>query len=182
MDTALQHYGYSARTPVAWHMAVSKNSSKTRFQIDYPFVKPYFVEPGLLELGLTDGEIDGVFVRIADKERAICDCLRYRNKMDQEIFNKVVQSYIADPESDGLCQASARGKAGSGSDRSEAVMTDQVASVLARLKNKAKTSGISYQQCLQLFFRRSFCAGWPIRRIKQLHSQGWSVNIHADKL
>ena len=28
----------------------------------------------------------------------ICDCLRYRNKMDKEIFNKAIQSYIADPE------------------------------------------------------------------------------------
>lgn len=98
MDTALRHYGYSDRTPAAWHMAVSKDSNKTRFHIDYPFVKPYFVEPGLLELGLTEGEIDGVPVRIVDKERAICDCLRYRNKMDREIFNKAVQSYIADPE------------------------------------------------------------------------------------
>lgn len=35
-------------------------------------------------------------------------------------------------------------------------MTDQAASVLARLKNKAKASGISYQQCLQLFFQEEF--------------------------
>ena len=35
-------------------------------------------------------------------------------------------------------------------------MADQAASVLARLKNKAKASGISYQQCLQLFFQEEF--------------------------
>ena len=34
--------------------------------------------------------------------------------------------------------------------------TDKAASVLARLKNKAKESGISYQQCLQLFFQEEF--------------------------
>ena len=32
-------------------------------------------------------------------------------------------------------------------------MTDMAASVLARLKNKARASGISYQQCLQLFLQ-----------------------------
>ena len=32
-------------------------------------------------------------------------------------------------------------------------MTDKAASVLAKLKNKAKISGISYQQCLQLFMQ-----------------------------
>ena len=31
-----------------------------------------------------------------DKERTICDCLRYRNKMDREIFNKAIQNYIND--------------------------------------------------------------------------------------
>ena len=35
-------------------------------------------------------------------------------------------------------------------------MADVAASVLAKLKNKAKASGISYQQCLQLFFQEEF--------------------------
>lgn len=97
MDTALRHYGYSDRTPAYWHLAVSKDSSKSRFRIEYPFVKPYYFEPSLLELGLITGEMDGHNVRIYDKDRVICDCLRYRNKMDRELFNISVQSYIADP-------------------------------------------------------------------------------------
>ena len=35
-------------------------------------------------------------------------------------------------------------------------MADIAASVLGKLKNKAKASGISYQQCLQLFFQEEF--------------------------
>lgn len=35
-------------------------------------------------------------------------------------------------------------------------MADVAASVLAKLKNKAKASGISYQQCLQLFMQEEF--------------------------
>ena len=35
-------------------------------------------------------------------------------------------------------------------------MADIAASVLAKLKNKAKSSGISYQQCLRLFFQEEF--------------------------
>lgn len=98
MDTALRYYGYSDRTPGDWHLAVSKDSGKSRFKIDYPFVKPYYVEPAVLELGLTAGTMDGHAIRIYDKDRLICDCLRYRNKMDKEIFNKAIQKYIADPE------------------------------------------------------------------------------------
>lgn len=98
MDTALRYYGYSDRTPGEWHLAVSKDSGKSRFNIDYPFVKPYYIEPTVLELGLTRGNMDGYEIQIYDKDRVICDCLRYRNKMDKEIFNKAIQNYIADPE------------------------------------------------------------------------------------
>ena len=57
METALRYYGYSDRTPTEWHLAVSKNSGKSRFKIDYPFVKPYYVDPACLEVGLTSGTI-----------------------------------------------------------------------------------------------------------------------------
>lgn len=39
--------------------------------------------------------MDGHEVRIYDKDRLICDCLRYRSKMDKEIFNKAIQRYVA---------------------------------------------------------------------------------------
>lgn len=100
MDTALFYYRYSDRTPMVWHLAVSKDSGKSRFKIDYPFVKPYYVEPSLLELGATDGEIDRNPVRIYNKERTVCDCLRYSGKMDKEIFNNAIRRYVKDPKKD----------------------------------------------------------------------------------
>jgi len=96
MDTALYYYGYSDRIPQSWHIAISKDSNKSRFKIDYPFIKPYYVEPSLLEIGLTITDIDGYQISIYDKERTICDCLRYSKKMDREIFNNAIQSYIYD--------------------------------------------------------------------------------------
>ncbi len=96
MNTALCYYGYSDRTPVEWHIAVSKHSNKSRFNIDYPFIKPYYVASDILELGICECIIDESPVRMYDKERVICDCLRYRNKMDKEIFNKAIQNYVSD--------------------------------------------------------------------------------------
>lgn len=98
MDSALLYYGYSDRTPLRCTLAVSKDSPKSRFKIDYPFVKPYYVEPALLDLGLTSGEIDGNPVKIYDRERTICDCLRYMNKMDKEIFTKAIRRYVDDSQ------------------------------------------------------------------------------------
>jgi len=98
MNTALFYYGYSDRTPNEWHLAVNKDISKYRVKIDYPFIKTYFLEPEILPLGLTEGVIDNNIVRIYDKDRTICDCLRYMGKMDKEIFNKAVQGYVQDPK------------------------------------------------------------------------------------
>ena len=48
----------------------------------------------------------------------------------------------------GVCRSSAGKEDRERFDRSVAVMADIVASVLAKLKNKAKASGISYQQSI----------------------------------
>ena len=48
-------------------------------------------------------------------------------------------------------------------------MADIVASVLAKLKNKAKASGISYQQCLQLFVQEEF--------LRKLSKSGYEDNL-----
>ena len=98
MNTALFYYGYSDRTPSEWHLAVDKDISKYRVKIDYPFIKTYFLDPEILQIGVTEGNIDQNNVRIYDRDRTICDCLRYMGKMDKEIFNKAVQGYVKDPK------------------------------------------------------------------------------------
>ena len=109
MDTALFQYRYTDRTPLAWHLAVDKDSNKSRFKLDYPFVKAYFVEPSILQLGAVDATIDGYPVRMYDKERTICDCLRYQGKMDVEIFIKAIRYYVEDPQKN-ILQLIAYGK------------------------------------------------------------------------
>lgn len=98
METALFYYKYSDRNPAEWNITVDKNTSRQRTQIDYPFVKAYRVEPALLPLGKTETVIELTKVCIYDRDRTICDVLRNMNKMDKEIFNKAIQSYIKDPQ------------------------------------------------------------------------------------
>lgn len=98
METALFYYKYSDRNPTEWNFSIDKNISKLRTNVDYPFIKAYRVEPELVTLGETKGEIDSHKVRIYDRDRTICDVLRNMNKMDKEIFNKAVQGYVKDPK------------------------------------------------------------------------------------
>lgn len=98
METALFYYQYSDRNPAEWSITIDKNVSRTRTNIDYPFVKAYRVEPPLVTLGETVGEIDYIKIRIYDRDRTICDILRNMNRMDKEVFNKAIQSYVKDPQ------------------------------------------------------------------------------------
>ena len=94
METALFYYGYSDRNPAEWNIAIDKNASRQRTRIDYPSVKAYRIEPTILSIGATRGEINFTDVRIYDRDRTICDVLRNMNKMDKELFNKAIQGYL----------------------------------------------------------------------------------------
>lgn len=96
MTTALFYYGYSDRTPLTWDIAVDRNTSKAKFNIDYPYVKPYYIEKAHLEYGVTEAIYEDCILKIFDRDRLICECIKYENKMDREIYNKAIQSYIND--------------------------------------------------------------------------------------
>lgn len=100
MESALYAYGYISHKPYGWHLAVDKNTSKSRFKIDYPKVIPYYTEPEALEIGSTERELWGYHYRIYDRERVICDCLKYEGRMEREVFQEAVQAYIQDQNKD----------------------------------------------------------------------------------
>lgn len=96
MTTALFYYGYSDRTPLTWDIAVDRNTSKARFNIDYPYVKPYYIDKVHLEYGITEAIYENYILKIFDRDRLICECIKHENKMDREIYNKAIQAYIND--------------------------------------------------------------------------------------
>ena len=77
-------------------MAVDSKSSRTRFYIDYPIVKPHFIRTNRYNLGIAEVEIDGTIMQIYDRERTICDVLFHRNKLDAEIFNTAIHWYVSE--------------------------------------------------------------------------------------
>lgn len=98
LESALDYYGYTNRTPSAWHLAVDSKSTRTRFYIDYPIVKPHFIRSNRYSIGIVNGKIDGRQIKVYDRERTICDLLLHRNKIDGEVFNTAIQQYLNDPE------------------------------------------------------------------------------------
>ena len=118
------------------------------------------MEPAVLELGLTTGTMDGHAIRIYDKDRLICDCLRYRNKMNErdiqqsnsEIYRR---SEKASRSCDGICPLRVK-KLAKDLIGDVAVMAGYGGIRSGKTEKQSKSSGISYQQCLQLFFQEEF--------------------------
>ena len=97
VESALFYYGYSDFAPREWTIAVPRSYSRTvkAIQEEIP-AKAYYVQDHLYHLGETTGVFGGVTLRVYDRERTVCDCFKYRTKLDNEIFNKAVNAYAAD--------------------------------------------------------------------------------------
>lgn len=96
VESALFHYGYSDFAPRIWTLAVPRTMTKTKINMDAIAYKPYYIQNKLHEPGKTYSDFDGLTLPVYDRERTICDCFKYRTKLDNEIFNKAINAYVAD--------------------------------------------------------------------------------------
>lgn len=98
VESALFHYGYSDFAPRKWSIAVPRSVSRAKLDVDALPVQTYFVQRDLYELGKTTGDFDGVILPVYDRERTICDCFKYRSRLDNELFSKALNAYANDPQ------------------------------------------------------------------------------------
>lgn len=98
LESALMYYDYTDRIPSAWQIAVDRNSKTSQYRIEYPLIEPYYLEPKFINIGVDTIQVDGVDIRIYDKDRTICDTLRYEKKLEEEVFSNSIKRYIKDPK------------------------------------------------------------------------------------
>ncbi|MDE7018505.1 MAG: type IV toxin-antitoxin system AbiEi family antitoxin domain-containing protein [Lachnospiraceae bacterium] len=96
VESALFHYGYSDFAPRKWSVAVPRTASRTVKRLQEIPLKPYFIQKNLFNLGKTIDNFNGISLAVYDRERTLCDCFKYRTKLDNEIFNKAVNAYAVD--------------------------------------------------------------------------------------
>lgn len=96
VESALFHYGYSDFAPRKWSIAVPRSMSRTKLDIDALALQTYYVQSEIYELGKTTADFNGVVLPIYDRERTICDCFKYRSRLDHEIFSKALNAYAKD--------------------------------------------------------------------------------------
>lgn len=96
VESALFHYGYSDFAPRKWSIAVPRSMSRTKLDIDALELQTYYVQSEIYELGRVTDDFSGVKLSIYDRERTICDCFKYRSRLDHEIFSKALNAYAKD--------------------------------------------------------------------------------------
>ncbi len=98
VESALFHYGYSDFAPRKWSVAVPRTASRTIKKIEEFPIKAYYIQKDFLLIGKSMDNFNGVVLAVYDRERTICDCFKYRTKLDSETFNKAVNAYAADED------------------------------------------------------------------------------------
>ena len=97
VESALFHYGYSDFAPRKWSIAIPRSMSRTKLEDNLLPLQTYYVQQDIYELGKTSDVFNGVVLPVYDRERTICDCFKYRTKLDPETFNKALNAYANDP-------------------------------------------------------------------------------------
>ena len=100
MECALYVYCYIKRKPYGYQVAVDKNTSKSRFKLEFPKVTPFYAEQETLQFGVDSIDFGNAKMQIFDKDRLICECLKYEDKMERTVFKEGVLSYIKDEKKD----------------------------------------------------------------------------------
>lgn len=96
VESALFHYEYSDFAPRKWSVAVPRTASRAVKKMEEIPIKAYYIPKDFLQIGKSIDTFNGVKLAVYDRERTICDCFKYRTKLDSETFNKAVNAYAAD--------------------------------------------------------------------------------------
>ena len=93
-NTALYLHGLSNRTPIKYDITLPYNYNGSL--MSNKNVNIFRVNKLVLNLGIIDMKSPGgKNIRVYDKERTICDIIKNKNKIDNEIVNEAIKKYVA---------------------------------------------------------------------------------------
>jgi predicted transcriptional regulator of viral defense system len=91
--TALSYYDLTTYNSPEFNIAVYRDSKKPLLP-NYPPVKIYYFSKKPYHTGLLNLNIEGHTIKIYDLEKTVCDCVRYRNKIGQDIMQETLRAYM----------------------------------------------------------------------------------------
>ena len=90
--SAWNYYQLSDFVPPEYHIAIEK-IRKVALP-DYPPIKVYYWSEKYWSIGITEARVGNTIVKIYDKEKSVCDAIRYRNKIGKDVEKEVLKNYL----------------------------------------------------------------------------------------
>lgn len=90
--SAFNVHGLTTSLPQAYHIAI-KHGRKIRIP-EYPSIELHYLQPSIIDLGVEMRNVSGYSIKIYDKERCVCDAVKYRNKIGMDVCTEVVKNYL----------------------------------------------------------------------------------------
>lgn len=95
LTSALDLHGLTTYSPYEYQIAIKKWHKIV--VPEYLPIKVYKFDEKYYELGVETIEKDGANLQVYNMEKTICDCIRYRNKIGQDIVSEAIKEYIKKP-------------------------------------------------------------------------------------
>ena len=96
LASALSFYNLTTYNPSYYQVAIKRDSKVTL--PEYPPIKLVWFSDKFFEEGIEEIETDSGFIRIYNREKTICDCIRYRNKIGNDIVFEAIREYMRGKE------------------------------------------------------------------------------------
>lgn len=97
LASALAHYELTTYEPPSVQVAIPRGD-RTKPPI-YPPTTQFSFSRKRHELGVATVEIEGQDVRIYDREKTVCDAIRFRRVLGQDVVNEAIRNYLRGPGS-----------------------------------------------------------------------------------
>jgi predicted transcriptional regulator of viral defense system len=90
--SALNFHNLTTQIPYKVYVALPRGTKRPK--IDYPPLDFIWPVERIYLAGIEEHNIDGIVVKIYDKEKTIADCFKYRNKIGLSIAVEALKDYV----------------------------------------------------------------------------------------
>ena len=89
LESAFYYFGISDVIPDNYVVATDKDASKYKEN----YIQQYFINGGLINIGVTQITYNGVNIKIFNKERLLIELIRYKNKIPFDYYKEIINYY-----------------------------------------------------------------------------------------
>jgi len=93
--SALSYYDLTTYSP--WRVSLAVQSKTKVVLPQSPPIELHYLSPQYYELGVITLDLPAGKIQIYDREKTVCDCLRYRNRIGLDLALEGLKNYLRSP-------------------------------------------------------------------------------------